>query len=252
MSEDGFSRSELRERVMYAGLRGLARWARAARMPLKTTTRLLDVAYFHELRAAQLPIKRIAERLGVSPRRAALLSKALKDNFLKAERAHTLPRQVEFMLWAGPLGAARIRQALGDETRLEDVQAALDSLEAEGRVEKLEGRAAYQVTRANSRMVRDTWLARIDALDHLLQTVGDAVVGRFFENEAQAFARTVSLRIRPDDIAELRRLYEEVIWPRITELDAAAATDPAAQPLNLALLWAPRAYIDQLDQEDGS
>lgn len=242
---------EVVERILYAGMKGIARWARATRAPLKAASQLFDVAYFHELRASGRSIKAIAERLAVSPRRAAQLSKALKQNFLSAERAHTLPRRIEFILWAEPLGEGRIRQALGGDVEADAVRGALDSLIAEGRVEALPGRTeTYQVTRGDSRMVRDGWLARIDALDHLLQAVGDAVIGRFIAHDERAFARTLSLRVRPADLPELRRLYDDVIWPALVKLDAAASADEAAEALNLALLWAPIDLIDTRDPKE--
>lgn len=246
-----FTRDELRERVLYAGLKGIARWVRATRTPLKTARHLFDVAAFHDLRSGGHPIKAIATRLGISPRGAAQLSKALKQNFLSAERAHTLPRRIEFILWAEPLGEGRIRQALGDGVEPAAVRAALDSLLADGRVEALPGRTeTYRVTRGDSRMVRDAWLARIDALDHLLQTVGDAVAARFLAPDERAFARTISLRVRAADQAELRRLYDDIIWPALVRLDEAAAGDPTAEALNLALLWAPREFIDRLEPKE--
>jgi hypothetical protein len=248
MADDGFSEEELGERVLYAGLRGVARWARAVRSPLKAASQLFDVAYFQTLRSTGMPIRDIADRLGVGLRRAATLSKALKGNFSNAERAHTLPRRIEFVLWAGPLGVRRIRQALGGDVALEAVEAALERLMADGRIVREDGRTpTYRVARAESRMARDTWLARIDALDLLLATVGDAVVARFLADEDRAFARTLSLRVRRADLPALRALYEETIWPALVQLDAAAKDDADSEALNLALLWAPRDFIERYD-----
>lgn len=248
---DGFTQDELHERVVYALLRGVTRAARATRFPSKALGRLVELAYFHELRSTGRSVKAIGSWLGVSPRRAAQLSKALRQAFVHAERAHTLPRRIEFALWAEPLGEGRIRQALGRDVSAADVRGALDALIGQGRVRRIEGRTpTYAVTRGDSRMPRDTWLARIDALDHLVGTVADVVAARFFDGDARAFARTVSLRVRQRDRAELRRLYEDVIWPALERLDAAAADDPTAEAMNLALLWAPKDYVDTLDGED--
>jgi hypothetical protein len=108
-----------------------------------------------------------------------------------------------------------------------------------GRIEARPGaRVTYAVTDPSSRLVRDAWTSRIDGLNHLSSTVAAAVIGRFFEGDSTAFARTVGLRIRREDEAALRELYEQTIWPALLALDKAAAGDPEAVTVNLALLWA--------------
>lgn len=249
MSEDDFSPEELAERVVYAGLMGVARWASAVDQPLKVAQGLLRTSYFHVLRRRGHGLRDIAERLGISERHAANLSRALKTTFTQPERAHTIPRRVEFVVWGEPLGEARICQALADVAPA-DVRAALDELLAAGRIVELPGRTpTYEVARTESRLPRDTWLARIDALDHLLAAVGDAVVGRFFRSEPRAFARTVSLRVRPEDLPALQRLYEETVWPALARLDQAAKGDPASIAMNYVVVHAPRDYIETLEEE---
>ncbi|MCA9540474.1 MAG: hypothetical protein KC620_16355, partial [Myxococcales bacterium] len=240
---------ELAERVAYAGLFAVARMATVIGPSLRSATRLLQTSYFHALRRRGQPVKGIAEKLEISARQAANLSKALKETFLDAERAVSLPRRIEFLIWAEPLGEGRIRQALGDVPG-EDVRAALDQLIAEGRVEAQPGRTpTYAALRPESRLPRDTWLARVDALEHLLANVGDAIFARFFRGDARAFARTVSLRVRREDEAALRALYEDVLWPALAELDARARDDAGAAQINLSVVYAPREYVEGQHEE---
>lgn len=244
-----FTREELAERVVYAGLLGVSRWAAAANLSLRSAKTLLRTGYFHALRRRGLQLKAIADRLGISERQAANLSRQLKTNFATAERAHTTPRRIEFMVWGEPLSEGRIAQAMPD-VPADEVRAALDELIASGRVIEHVGRTPlYEAARPESRLPRDTWLARIDALDHLLAAVGDAVVGRFFRGEPKAFARTISLRVREADLPALQALYEETIWPALAALDEAAKGDPQATALNYVVLHAPRDYIEGLEDE---
>lgn len=228
-------------RVVYEGLRVAGRMALALGLPARDLPRWLHLAVFHELRQRGRRQREIADDLGYSMRKVALLARALKDNFLDAHASHTLPRRIEYMLWAEPLSEARLCRALPDEPA-HDVGEALRLLIAEGRVAEVPGRVPhYKATRPSSRLARDEWLARMDGLGHLLGTVMDAVYGRFFAAEpGPSFARTVSLRVRPQDLVELTRLYETQLWPALCALDEAAQGDPEAVDLNVAWVVALR------------
>ena len=76
-------------------------------------------------------------------------------------------------------------------------------------------------------------------------SVTNAVYGRFFRAEPRAFARTLTFRVRKDELDELRKLYEEVIFPKIVELDARALTpndDASADSEADAVLGAARIH----------
>jgi hypothetical protein len=75
--------------------------------------------------------------------------------------------------------------------------------------------------------------------------VTNAVYGRFFQAEPRAFARTLSLRLRPQDRQALTELYEEVIWKRLAALDERAKDDPQAESVDVSLVWAPYEYIQR-------
>jgi len=246
---------ELGERVIYALLRPAARLALAFGVPVKDVGEWLQMAYFHEARARGLLLKKVAAILDVSPRKAALLSKQLKHNFLDVEAEVALPRRVEFLLWAGPLSAARIKQALRDDERA--IDKALKKLVADGRV-KLEPGATprYAVVRSEFRLVDEAgWLSRLDGLDTLLGSVANAAFARFFggaRDKARSFARTAGLRVREADLARLQQLYSEMLWPALVALDEAAKGDEAAHSIEVSLLWGPVGALDEVGpQPDG-
>lgn len=236
------SPEELRRRVLYALLLPAVRLSLVFGLSLKEAGELLQMAYYHEARRREMKMQEIGDRLGISMRKVAQLSHQLKVNFAQPEAAHELPRRVEFALWARPLSAARLAQTL--RVDLEEIERALQALQEQGRARQELGRTAtWRVVRDQGRLVQDAWLARVDGLQNLLGTLANAVYGRFFEDEPGAFARTLSLRLRNQDQGALRALYEEIIWPRLAELDQRAQGDADAHEVDVSILWAPYEYI---------
>lgn len=263
---DEISEQELRQRVLYAMFLPVIRLARVFGVPLSQLRDWLEIAYFHELRRDDLKLREASALMGISMSKAAVLSRQLKENFLAPEQEPGLERRIEFMLWAEPLTLAKIHQVLVDVSERE-VSRALAGLVKSGRL-KRERRGAHTVYALNintSRRAWDSWLARVDGLQDALGSVTNAVYGRFFRAEPRAFARTLTFRIRPEDLDELRKLYEEVIFPKIVELDDRAlgpqddaqggsagqrdAPDEDTQPLSLSMFWAPHEYIKHVIQE---
>ena len=234
---------ELKLRVVYTMLLPSVRLAKAFKLSMKDVGDFAQMAYYHELKRQGLKMREASSLLDVSMRKVALLSKRLKRNFITAEREHGLPRRVEFMLWANPLSPARLEQAMPDVSP-QDIAEALQTLESQGRVRQIEGRTTtYEVVRTEFRLVQDSWLARIDGLENLLGSVTAAVYARFFDGDESAFARTVSLRVRREDLPRLRKLYEEKIWAELVALDEAAKGDPEAESMDVSIVWAPYEYI---------
>lgn len=234
---EDISPQELHERVVYSLMRGGVRLSRRFGFPLREALSLLQMAYFHELRASGMSLDEIGDALDVSRRTAARLSKQLKTNFFRPEREHELPRRIEFMLWAGPMSEARLRRELPDDA--DEVAGALAQLVAEGRARLEPGRVPrYAVARTAGRLVSAGWTARIGALNSLIGNVTQVVYARFLEGSPRAFARTLSLRVRREDEEALRRLYEDTIWPALEALDEAATGDPDALKMKVSLCWA--------------
>ena len=226
------------QRVVYALLMPPTRLAQLLRVPLKDLGEWTQMAYFHETRRRGLKMREAAQLLDVSMRKVALLSKQLKLGFTEPDDTVGLPRRVEFMLWAGALSEARIAQALA--LSVEEVAGALATLQEQGRVELVPGRTpTWRAVASEFRLVRSEWTTRLDGLNNLLGSVVSAIHGRFFTKDPRAFARTVSLRVRGQDMHKLEALYQEVLWPALVELDRASKDGADVEEIDLTILWAP-------------
>lgn len=239
------SDEELRRRIVYAFMRPVARLARLFELPLKEVGQLLQMAYFHETKLAGMKTPDAAALLDVSLRKLSQLSRLLKDNFVSPDVEKALPRRIEFLLWAEPLGRKRIKQVLPEEDA-DDIDDALDRLLAEERIEIVSGRTpVFRVRRRANVLVRDDWMSRIDGVNNMLASVTHAVYGRFFTATPHAFARTLTFRVRHDQTAELDHIYEEGIFGALSRLDEAAADDPDAVPLDFSVVWAPNEFLHE-------
>jgi hypothetical protein len=235
-------RESLRELVCYALVSPLARLARFESARLDELADLVEMAYFHELRRAGLRLREIAERLGISPRKAALLSKRLKRNFLRPDDEVGLARRLEVILWAEPQSEAQLCRALPAEDP-GDVGRALETLVAQARVrrERAGRRDVYVREEVHAHLVGGVLASKLDALQNLLTNLAHVVHARFFADDARAFARTITFRVRERDLPRLEQAYRD-LWQLVTELeaDARSADDPLT--LDLSILWAPFDY----------
>lgn len=239
--------AELRRRVIYALLRPAVRLAAGASVPLAEVVELLQTAYFHEVRQDGARLDEAAEKLGVSRRTAARLSKQLKQRFVAPELAHSLPRRIEFMVAAEPMSRARVAQTLGGYER-EEVEAAVERLLADGRLRETDERTPtlHAVTTLRQ-LARDTWVKRVGALGSFAENLADVAHGRFFAETPQAFARTLSFRMPPGGEEELEALYREHVLPRVVALDE--TEDGAA--MQMSICWAPQDLARDAGGEGG-
>lgn len=240
---------ELRQRAVYSLFRPTVRLARRFRVPLKRLAHWLQIAYFHELRQQGLTLKEIADRLDVGMRKAAELSRQMKGQFFRPEFEHGLPRRIEFMLWAESLSRARIHQLMRTEGIDEDeVEAAIERLLAERRIRPVEGKKdVLTVTSTRARLVSPSWMARIDGLNTLVANLGRVTEDRVLNQRPTALLRTLSFRLRPEDVVELRDVYETVLFPRLAELEERASERTDALTMSLSILWAVEEDDEQLE-----
>ena len=238
----------MRQRVVHSLLQPVVRLARVLKISLKDLTQGLQLAYYRELRSEGLSMRSACDHLGISMRTASRLSKSLKTEFFRPEREHSLPRRIEFMLWATPLSRARIRQALPNESS-EAIDSALDQLLEDGLAVERSGRVpTYTVARESHRMKRRGWPARIGGLNSLMSTVADTVYARFFGGSSPALARTLLLRVKPTQLQRLEEIYETLIFKTLAELDAEASDDRLAVPMSVSVCWAPRGALPANDE----
>ena len=244
------SPEELRSRVIYSLCGGAVILARRFAVPLKELTSWLQLAYFQELRRHGLTLKEAGVAMGVGMRKAAELSQRMKSNFFGPEREHELPRRVEFMLWAEPLSRARILQLLRAEPA-DEVDAAIERLLAENRIEVVRGRSdVYTVTSGRARLVKPTWMSQIDGINNLIKNVAGAAHERVFRHSSRALLRTLSFRLAPEDVSELQKLYETVIFPALAALEEKATGREDALTMDFSILWCPEDASSRVDDPE--
>lgn len=241
---------ELQSRVVYALVQPAVRLAEAFELPIADLMTKAQTAYFHHLRDRGWTLRRIASQLGVSERTAKRLAKQLREHFLDTERRYDLPVRIELMLWAVPMSRVKVKQVLS-AVKAGAIDAAVDRLIQDGRVEEEPGRTALlKVKRGVNDLVRDTWLTRIGGLNSFLGNLSDAVFGRFFRNEPKAFARTMSFLVAKEDVAELDKLFSDVLVPAVQRLDDRAKTADDREAFRMSVCWAPYDYLNDA-RDDG-
>lgn len=249
---------ELERRLVQSLARPVGRFAAAFGMPMAQVLDLVQAAMLQVLRERGLTLAEVGRRLDVSERHAKRLLKQLRESFLDTERGYDLPVRIELMLWAQPMTRTRLKQVLRNEPdEAQAIDEVIDGLLASGRLVVDDARTPRLRPSATvQRLVRDTWMMRIGALNSLLSNVGDAVYGRFLDKSDRSFARTLSFLVRPEDEGELARFFEEQLVPFMTRLDARANAErspravgatgevdgdegPAGEAYRLSICWAP-------------
>jgi predicted ArsR family transcriptional regulator len=240
--EKDLPQGELSQRVIFSLLQPVVGLAADFGIPIKDLQSWLQVVYLKRLRSKGKTLKEAAELMRVSERTAKRMSQQLKLSFLKSETEHNLPVRIEFMLRASPMSAARLAQVIRDFPA-KDVHAAIEQLLTEGTIKAERGRTTkYWVVKSVNSRVRDTWLTRIGALNSLMDNLSDTVRSRFFADEPNAFARTLTFHVAPEEVEEIQRGFEELV-ERITALNEAAQGQESAIPLRMSVILSP--YSDQ-------
>lgn len=256
---------ELERRLVQSLARPVGRFAAAFGMPMALVLDLVQAAMLQVLRERGFTLAEVGRRLDVSERHAKRLLKQLRESFLDTERGYDLPVRIELMLWAQPMTRTRLKQVLKNEAdEAGAIDEVIDGLLASGRLVSDDSRTPkLRPSAAVQRLVRDTWMMRIGALNSLLSNVGDAVYGRFLDKSDRSFARTLSFLVRPEDEGELGRFFEEQLVPFMTRLDARAHAErselgdeaPLGEAFRLSICWAPfdqmTRSVDARERESG-
>jgi len=231
--------SNLPTRVVFAALRPAVRLANTFGVSLKDVKRFAELAYYQDAKRRGMKMREMSEALGISMSKVGLLSKQLKEHFLEPELEHGVARQILTLLWAAPLTEIRLAQALPDFDG-SAVEHALNDLVAEGRVRRVSGRTdTFELTSGSQRLDNTPWMARIDGLNTLLDSVTQTVESRFERNDTRAFVRNLAFRVRPQDLPRLQEHYEKNLFPLVVELDEAVEQDADSVPIRLSIFWSP-------------
>jgi Arc/MetJ family transcription regulator len=228
---------ELRDQVLFSLLIPAARLAVRHGIPLRDVKRAIELAYYRETRNSGLTMREIVKIMNVSMRKVGMLSNDLKAVFSRPDAEYGLSRRIMSLLLAGPMTRARIIQAF-EEFEERVVENALDTLVVERKIAESDDRTPrYSLTSGDKRLVTTPWVAKIDALAHLMSNVSSVVSRRFFDTDDAAFARTLNFRVSPESPARLRELYEEQVFPATVELERDSGDDGVS--MNLSILWGP-------------
>lgn len=249
-SEEERAALELERRVIYSMMVPGVRLARAFGVPLKEVGEWVELGYLKELLDGGFKLKDAAELLKVSVRKVSMLSSRLRENFFLPELEHELPRRIEFMLWAAPMSLARLNQVIEDAD-LDEIDAALEQLLDEERAVEVEDRPGfYMAPRVETRLVKDSMVSRIGALNSFLGNITNAIHGRFFNADPTSFVRTLSFRIAPEQLTELRALYEQ-LYEQLREMEQTSRSEQDEEELlemQLSLCWAPYEREEEVEE----
>jgi hypothetical protein len=145
------------------------------------------------------------------------LASKLKSDFFTAEREVGLVREVENEVARASPTAKSLYASLGGWAPAE-VDEALETLLAEGRIVKKKGR--FEIAPRYLVLSSDKFHHRVDALNHFLDGVTRAVAQRLiFEERERSMVKTISFVARPGKLEELLRTLEANLRREIAVLE---------------------------------
>jgi hypothetical protein len=233
--------AELREtqlRLVYSLLKPALRMAARFRVPIRSLTELVRVAYFEALSRGGLSQAEIGRRLGQTERNVRSLAQRLRTDFFAAEQTIGLMRTVENRIASSPCDIEELVRAMCNEPRT-DVEGAVEELIAEGRITCdeagiLRTAAAYVLLRS------DQFHRRVDALNHFLDGVYRALVHRLlFDEKQNAMLKMITFKADPDALHELITQVEGQVRTAIARLEEDAQYGAVEQRFMFGLALAP-------------
>jgi hypothetical protein len=222
--------SELRtaqNRLVYSLLKPAVSMAARFHVPMRTLAELSRLNYFEVLRREGLSQAAIGERLGQTARHMRTLASKLKGDFFAAEREIGRVRDVESEVARSNPTRKALYASLPAWSPAE-IDAALDTLLAEGRV--VRGKSRLEIAPRYLVLSSNKFHHRIDALNHFLEGVTRAIAQRLiFEEREQAMVKTISFVARPAKFEELLRSLEANLRRDIATLEEDAQFEGEGQ-----------------------
>ncbi|MCA9524639.1 MAG: hypothetical protein KC609_26915, partial [Myxococcales bacterium] len=146
----------------------------------------------------------------------------------------TLPRRIEHYLWDGPKSVDELAPSL-PSWEPEEIEAALTELVEQGRARPVPDTAAYAVVSKQANLLEGALSARIDALNNLVDALGDLVESRFLDEDPRGMARTITLRIPKTALPSIKEELFALVYKHCELLDAVATPDDDGYYLIYAL-----------------
>jgi len=232
--------SESQLRLVYSLLKPMVRIAARFGVPVRTLGELLKLAYFEHLRREQgLPHAAVAARMGQTERSMRSLEQRLRSDFFAAESEVGLLRSIEDALATEPRTPQALTSALSSWDGLQ-IQTAIQQLLDEQRIKREPG-GVLGVSHRYMTLTSDAFHQRIDALNHHLDTLYQAVVQRLLLNRRRrTMIKTISFDASAAALEAFAERLAESLREDIGRLEASEHDGPVER-YSLGVTLAARA-----------
>lgn len=239
---------ETQLRLEYSLLRIAVRVAARFRIPMRTLSELLRLAYFEVLRREGLTQTEIGRRLGQTDRHMRSLAQKLRSDFFAAEREVGLVREMETLVADKAPLAEELSRLLPSWSEFE-VKRAMGELIEEKRI-TLDAEGRLHIGARYVLLASDQFHRRIDALNHFLDGLHQAVMHRLIYDDRQtAMIKTITFSANPASLeAFIARLEGELRREVATLEEQALFEGGSDQRFTLGLTLAP-ATDSRLDEK---
>ena len=229
--------AELPSRLVYSLCKAAAHVAAAARMPMGEVLRLMELAYFEEVRRRHpRELRTVADQLGLSLRSIGTLHRRLKDAFFAAERSLAPARRVTGILVSGARNLAELVEA-APELEPAQIRRAIRQLEQRGWIRKSGARYAL-VDRLRS-YVDEQLGARIDALNNQMEIIASSVWSRFVKGVDSAIGRSWVFAARGQELQPFIDQTVRALRHGAIDLEESALAEASFQRYGVTISFAP-------------
>lgn len=231
--------SETQLRLAYSLLKPVVRMAARFGVPVRTLGDLVKLAYFEHLRLeGGHSHAAIAQRMGQTERSMRSLERKLRSDFFAAEAEVGLPRAIEDQVAHRPKKPDVLARALG-AWEPEQVELAVAQLLEEGRLAQSDT-GELSVSKRYVTLTSESFPERVDALNHHLDALYQAIVHRLIYNERkQTMIKTISFDALPKSLGHFAQQMESRLRNDIAGLEA-ERQNGSAQRFTLGVTLSPR------------
>ena len=201
--------------IIYSTFLPTVKIARKLDIGLKDIVNLLEMAYYHETKKANMSTNQTLKLLKISQSKLSTLSRRLKTNFLIFSKKNNTDTDqlIKFALWAEPMSKSRLCQILKDQ-KPTDITLALDRLLKEKEIIKEKDRTTtYKLTNKKVSLIDNDFITTINGLNKSLMSIANFIHSRFFSNSEKTFSRTITLKIKKKEIPRYEN--RNLKWRRI-------------------------------------